>query len=686
MRCIGVDIGGTFTDLVMIDGDRIIVVKVPSNKQDPVASIRAGITECLRRFGSDDRVIDLFCYGTTIGTNAVLERRGSQATLLTTKGFRDVLELGTLKRPYEALYDLKFRKPAPLIPRSRRLEVDERIDADGQVHKALSCAEIDRVLDEVEAGGAPESIAICLLFSFKNAAHEHELALAAKKRFPNAFVVTSSDILPIIKEFERVAYSALSAYLGPLIHDHLLSLADSIGVTSSRGYFVMQSHDGLRSVLASIARPADIVLSGPAAGVVGAKLVGIRSGFENLISLDIGGTSTDVSLIERGAPRFSTERHIDQIPLTVPMVDIHTIGAGGGSKVWLDAAGGIRVGPQSAGANPGPACYGFGGKDPTVTDADVVLGYLNPRELLSGEKKIEQRLAVKAFETVSKQLDGSVVDTARGAVRIFVNAVQGAIRVVSVEQGHDPREFALVAFGGAGPTHSCEVADELAIQSVIVPPFPGLTSALGLLTADVSHDAVQMISGPIMRLGLDRLKSAFETIEKQAWLRLRADGVQEGTVNRSVEMRFPGQTYTIPVPIMSEGFDNPEVLRNLADDFAEQHRKLYGLTQPPERAEVVMIRSRVLGSIGGRQLSQMHFATRRTSNGAKHRNDRRLVRFFGHDAVETPIYLRDNLEIGEPISGPAIIEQYDTNTVLPPGWSGVQEPSGNLVLRKKGAI
>ena len=357
MRGIGVDIGGTFTDLVMIDGDRVIVVKVPSNKQDPVASIREGITECFRRAGRDDYLIDVFCYGTTIGTNAVLERKGSQAILLTTKGFRDVLELGTLKRPYEALYDLKFRKPAPLIPRSRRFEVDERIDADGKVYRALSHDEIERVLNEIHAQGDVNSIAICLFFSFKNPAHEQMLARSVQKRFPKAYVVTSSDILPVIKEFERVAYSALSAYLGPLIHDHLSLLASTIGVESSRGYFVMQSHDGLRSIQSSIARPADIVLSGPAAGVVGAKLVGKRSGSENLISLDIGGTSTDVALIEQGMTRLSTERHIDQIPLTVPMVDVHTVGAGGGSKVWLDAAGGIRVGPQSAGAHPGPACY-----------------------------------------------------------------------------------------------------------------------------------------------------------------------------------------------------------------------------------------------------------------------------------------------------------------------------------------
>lgn len=682
MRRIGVDIGGTFTDVVLVTDQGVTTVKVTSNKTDPVAAIREGVRECMRRADCEGSTIDVFTHGTTIGTNAVLERRGSEPVLLTTKGFRDVLELGTLKRPAEALYNLKFLKPPPVIARSRRFEVDERVGSTGAVHKALDEREVERIVAQVASMQDVKSIAICLLFSFKNGVHEQGLAAAVRKRFPQAFVAVSSEVLPVIKEFERTAYVGLCAYLGPLVRDYLTAMAQSIGVHAKRGYFVMQSHDGLRSAEASIARPADIVLSGPAAGVVGARLVGRRSGCANVISLDIGGTSTDVSLIEQGATRYSTEKQIDHIPLTVPMMDIHTIGAGGGSKIWLDKAHGLRVGPQSTGAVPGPACYGRGGTEASITDAQVVLGYLNPQTLLGGEMKVFKPLAERAMNGICEKLELSQVEAARGATRIFVNAVQGAIRVVSIERGHDPREFTLVAFGGAGPTHSCEVADELGIRRVLVPPFPGLTSALGLLAADVSQDAVRMLESDLHSLAPQDLKRAFEELARTCGERLSADGVAAGETERTMELRFPGQNYTIPVSIRPEIFALPDPRPPIAADFAERHRALYGFTHAAEKAQIFCIRAKVIGEIGGGWPSEIRLSAK-TGPAKQHKPvGARNIAFITQELTPAPVFLREELAIEVPLPGPAVIEQYDTTTVLPRGWTAVQEISGNLSLTK----
>lgn len=682
MRRIGVDIGGTFTDVALLTDQGVTTVKVTSNKGDPIAAVREGVRECMRRAGCEGPTIDVFTHGTTIGTNAVLERKGSEPVLVTTKGFRDVLELGTLKRPAEALYNLKFLKPAPLVARSRRFEVDERIDAVGGVHKALDEGAVAKVLAQIGSAQDVKSVAICLLFSFKNDAHERALAAAIRARFTKAFVAVSSEVLPVIKEFERTAYVGLCAYLGPLIRDYLTAMAKSIGVQATRGYFVMQSHDGLRSAEASVARPADIVLSGPAAGVVGARLVGKRSGCVNVISLDIGGTSTDVSLIEQGTTKYSTEKQIDHIPLTVPMMDIHTIGAGGGSKIWLDSARGLRVGPQSTGAVPGPACYGRGGTEASVTDAQVILGYLNPESLLGGEMKVFKPLAERAIRAVSDKLGLSLVEAARGATRIFVNAVQGAIRVVSIERGHDPREFTLVAFGGAGPTHSCEVADELGIRRVLVPPYPGLTSALGLLAADVSQDAVRMLDGSLLAITPEELKEAFEDLARSCRDRLQTDRVTPGHTERTIEMRFPGQHYTIPVPVSAEAFALSDLREQLAADFARRHETLYGFTHEAQKAQIFCIRAKVIGDIGGGWPSEIRLSASAKPTRQHKSVSRRVITFIGQGLSEAPVYLRDELALDVELAGPAVIEQYDTTTVLPPGWTAVQEASGNLSLAR----
>jgi N-methylhydantoinase A len=460
-------------------------------------------------------------------------------------------------------------------------------------------------------------------------------------------------------------------------------MAQSIGVHAKRGYFVMQSHDGLRSAEASIARPADIVLSGPAAGVVGARLVGKRSCCANVISLDIGGTSTDVSLIEQGATKYSTEKQIDHIPLTVPMMDIHTIGAGGGSKIWLDSARGLRVGPQSTGAVPGPACYGHGGTEASITDAQVVLGYLNPATLLGGEMKVFKPLAEQAMRGISEALGLSLAEAAQGATRIFVNAIQGAIRVVSIERGYDPREFTLVAFGGAGPTHSCEVADELGIRRVLVPPFPGLTSALGLLAADVSQDAVRMLEGNLLSLPPEDLRQAFEELALTCRGRLETDGVAAGKTERTIEMRFPGQNYTIPVPISPQTFALPDPRALIAADFAGRHKTLYGFTHQAERAQIFCIRARVIGEIGGGWPSEIRMSAKAVPPARQHKPvGERTITFIAQGPALAPVFLRQELAVEVPLPGPAVIEQYDTTTVLPAGWTAAQEASGNLSLTR----
>jgi N-methylhydantoinase A len=449
-------------------------------------------------------------------------------------------------------------------------------------------------------------------------------------------------------------------------------------VVAKRGFFIMQSYDGLKSIDASQARPADIILSGPSAGVVAARLIGERSGYNDLISLDIGGTSTDVALIENGALRYSTERAIENIPIPVPMVDIHTIGAGGGSKIWVDVAGGLHVGPQSAGSVPGPACYGSS-LEPTVTDADVFLGYLNPQSLLDGAKPIFIDQARKAIElTVCDRLGLDSITAARGAVRIFINAVQGAIRVVSIAEGRDPRQFTLVAFGGGGPTHSCEIAEELGIRRVVIPPFPGLAAALGLLAADVSHNQVRVIEAPLADLSAEAIRSDFRGIEAKAVQELSLDGIEAEGIVRVAELRFRGQTYSIAVSVDEEMLAAADLPNRLAAEFSRQHESVYGFSHATEKIDLFCLRIRGSGNIAGgwpSLLTQQGPADADSTSA-----QRRTVHFASGASIEVPVYRRAALGFDATIHGPAIIEQYDTTTVVPPGWAARQEASGNLVL------
>jgi len=464
VKKIGIDIGGTFTDLVLIDGDHSFTLKVPSTPDDPSAAAVHALQQVCEQYGVDLHTVEALAHGTTVATNALIQRRGARTALITTRGFRDVLEIGRLGRPPQAIYDAHYQRPEPCIPRPLRFEVHERVDYRGAVTQPLQVAEV-RELAERLRHLQVDSVAVCLLYSFLYPAHEQLVKEVINDTLPGIPVLCSCAILPERREYERTSTTALSAYLAPTVTHYLAHLVTEIKhLGLQRQPYIMQSNGGLNTPQTATANPGSLLLSGPAAGVVAAAEIGVRAGFANLISMDMGGTSFDVALIQDGRCLLSTETRLDEAAFNVPMLDLKTIGAGGGSVAWLDNAGRLHVGPQSAGAQPGPACYGMGGTAPTVTDANVLLGLLNPDNFLGGAMRINPILAERAVrQQVAEPLGLSVLEAAVGIYRIISANMAGATRLVSVEKGYDPRDFALLAFGGAGPLHAVAIAADLDI-------------------------------------------------------------------------------------------------------------------------------------------------------------------------------------------------------------------------------
>lgn len=682
---IGIDVGGTFTDVVLVDDatGQIHYAKTSTTPGNLADGVLAGIEKVLTiaRKSIDD--LTYVVHGTTIGTNALIEKTGARTGLITTEGFVDVLEIGRCQRPKEGMYDLSVDNPPPLVPRDLRRPVRERIDRDGAVVTPLDERTAEAAVAVLRERRV-EAIAVSLLWSFVNPVHERRLAEIIARRFPGVPVSLSSAVAPEFREFERTSTTVLNAYLQPVTAAYL----DSLSIRLARQYGreldvrIMQASGGSMTIRDARQRAVNMVNSGPAGGVIAASFIGQLTGFAQVVGVDMGGTSFDISLIDRGRPPVSSERSFCGYPVRIPVIDLDSIGAGGGSIAWIDAGGALNVGPRSAGAQPGPACYGRGGGRPTVTDANLVLGRLNPKYFLGGEMSLDVEAAHQAIrQHVGDPLGMSVEDAAAGIIRIINATMVKGIAVNSIERGHDVREFALVAFGGAGALHAADLADEMGIRTVIVPTLCGNLSALGLLVSDARHDLVQTYARLATESQPEDLSRRFGDLEKQILERLRRDGFPPDRIEVlwTVDARYEGQAYEINVPVAHD-LD----LRALARDFNALHQRLYAYSSPQESVQLVNLRVTGIGRVPPVRLRPLGAGSGADGpSTAATPKARRPVFFFGRGFVEAPVYERDHLPVGAQVAGPCLVEEPIAGSVITAGWIGRADEYGNLILTRQ---
>ncbi|MCB9160689.1 MAG: hydantoinase/oxoprolinase family protein [Caldilineaceae bacterium] len=667
---VGIDVGGTFTDFVVLQEGRLRIHKVPTTPDDQSRAIVAGLQEL-------DIAAAEIVHGMTVATNALLERRGARTALLTTAGFGDVLVIGRQNRPH--IYALHQTRPPALVDDAWRLEATERLDHTGAVLTPLDEADLERAVEKLAASEI-ESLAIVFLFAFRNPVHEEQAAARIRARLPELPLSLSSQVLPEYREFERTSTTVINAYVQPLVARYLQRLEAALPAASVR---IMQSNGGAIGLHQAADQAARVVLSGPAGGVVGAFGLAQQATGDpapNVLTFDMGGTSTDVALCP-GAIPTTAESTITDLPLRLPVIDIHTVGAGGGSIAYVDAGGALHVGPRSAGAVPGPVCYGRGGTEPTVTDANLVLGRLDPDGFLGGRGavQLDKDAAHAALHALGEQLGLSAEEAALGVVRVANATMERALRRVSVERGHDPRQFALIPFGGAGPLHACALADALAIPSILLPPMPGVLSAFGMLVADVVNDAAQTVLEPVATLRQDPtpLTTMYTTLATRVTAVLAEEGITAPTVEALLDMRYRGQSYelTVPLPLPIDAV----ALTDAEAAFHAAHAQRYGYAMPDETVEAVTLRVRGIGPGANPQLP--HFDQAGPDATAAHMADK-PVWFDDTGAVATPCYDRARLQPGNRFAGPAVIVQFDTTTVVAPGWSAQVDGFGDVWLSR----
>ena len=655
---LGVDVGGTFTDLVALGGGDIITAKVPSTPRDQ----SEGVMNSVRAAEIEARNIAAFAHGMTVATNALLERRGTRTAIVTTEGFRDVLEIARQNRP--SLYDLAMDRPPALVPRELRFTVRERMGPEGEI-EALdedSLRQAVAALKDAEV----EAVAVCLLFAFAHPEHERHIGEVLRAELPDAHVSLSSEVLPEFREYERFSTTAADAYLGPRLAAYLSKLGDKVEGAGMPEPLVMQSSGGVVELSTAARGAAACVLSGPAGGVVGAGYVAGKSGYRDLLTFDMGGTSTDVAPILDGEPLTTTEAAVAGVPIKLPMIDVHTVSAGGGSVAWVDAGGALRTGPHSAGADPGPAAYGKGGEEPTVTDANLFLGYLQDRATLGGEVTLGRERSAEALESVGKQAEMDALEAALGVVQVANTEMVGALRVISVERGLDPREFALVAFGGAGPLHACSLAEELGMQTVLVPKGSGVLSALGLAVSDLRRDYVAPLLSSLEQLDHERIETAFETLQRRA-----SEDLDFPEFHRRADLRYGGQSFELMVDA-----DEAEDLEALAARFHDAHERRYGYRMDGENVELVNLRLTATVSVEKPGLEESE-----PEAGAE--REQRRANFDG-EWTEVPVLDRARMGRGSEVEGPAVVEFTEATCVVRPGWRGQIDKAGTLILEKNG--
>ena len=662
---IGIDVGGTFTDVVLIDNQtgNVAVAKVLNRHEDRAETVVEGIGRVLGDACVAAAEIDWISHGTTITTNAVIERKGAKTALITNKNFRDILEIGRFARPAELIYRVHEDKPSPLVPRYLRLGVTCRVDKHGDVVTELDEQELDDAIATI-AGEGVESVAVCFLFSFLNPAQEARIRERLGTALPDLDIVLSSEILREFREFPRTATTVFAAYVAPVLRTYISGLLDRL---AARGIicplYIFQSNGGVAQPDIVLRNPALTLLSGPAGAVVGAAQLCGQAGYRDLITMDIGGTSLDVCLIRNSVAEATTTREIDMFPVGIPMLDVHTIGAGGGSIVRVDDVGRVKVGPDSMGARPGPACYGLGGDQATLTDINLLMGLLDPASFANGEVPLDRARAEAAVtERVAGPLGVELAAAVVGVYQVATNQIAEAIRTVTVERGSDPRDYALVAFGGGGPLHAAAVARELGVGQIIVPRHPGLFSARGIATADFSHDYIQSVVRPVADVSASDVKSTFAALERQAASDLDAESVADDrrSMTPALDLRYLGQTTEITVPLAGPVDELTDGLAEVVGQFHRLHERLYTYNVPDEPVELVSVRLRAVGSVDKPRLPPIA-----GSGAAPEPAGERTVLLPDHDVAQmVPVFRRDQLAPGATLAGPAIVEEPSSTTLV----------------------
>jgi N-methylhydantoinase A len=653
---LGVDVGGTFTDAALVVGEELVTAKVPTTPDEQSEGVLAAVERALAAAGLDPAAVERFAHGMTVATNALLEERGARTALLTTEGFTDVIEIARQNRP--ELYRLCKARPAPLVPTSLRLGVRERIGPQGVV-SPLDGSSLDEAITRLRDEDV-EAVAISFLHSYLDPSHERRAAEAVAERLPNVHVSASHDVLSVFREYERTSTTVIDAYLSPLLSRYLGRLTTSARRLGIPAPEVMQSSGGLMSAADAARHAAWTVLSGPAGGAVGAARLGALAGDRNVISFDMGGTSCDVAVVDGGRVRQTSERSIGGRALQLPMVDVHTVGAGGGSIGWADAGGALRVGPRSAGARPGPACYGLGGREATVTDANLLLGYLDPDTKLAGDVTLDIDAAGRAVDDLGRRLGLDVLSTAAGIVRVADQEMLRALRVVTVARGVDPRSYALVAFGGAGPMHALRLAEDLGVRRVLCPRAAGVLSALGLVLSERRHDHARSVLLSGGDLTSDRIASSVAELANDARRQL-----PDAEIEVTFDVRYRGQAFELPVS--GDERSTPEQVRAA---YEQAHVERYGYADQDAALEIVNVRVAAIGAGARPRL--------RGDTSSRVRRRRREA-VFGGERVATEV-VTGEMGAGEDIEGPAVCELPEATVVVPPRWRGSVGEDGTLVL------
>ena len=682
-RCrVGIDVGGTFTDFVLADlaTGSLTYYKEPSVPADPSMSVARGLAPLIERAGVAAGDVELILHGTTLLVNAIIQRRGARVALVVNKGFRDILEIGRTNMPNA--FDYMAQKEEPLVPRDLVFEVLGRVRVDGEALSRPDAREIAAIVARLEEEQV-SAVSVMLLHSYLHPAMEREVAAQLRERLPGVLVTESAQIWPERREFERTAVAIMNAYVHPLMDDYLNRLTErvkALGIAAP--IYITASNGGTLSIETARERPIDTILSGPASGVVAAARVAAEAGQSRLITLDMGGTSSDIAVSKRGEPEYTTRTHVGGVPLILPVINVSSIGAGGGSIVWVDAQGVLKVGPQSAGAEPGPVCYGRGGSEPTVTDCYLVLGLLDPKRFLGGRMALDQAVAVRALEAIADRVGFDGEDranrVAEAALRVATAAMSTELYKGLAERGEDPRQFTLMAFGGAGPTHANLLAKEARLTAIAVPPAPSTFCAMGAILTDVKRDYVhsQVLRFDGGERTAGKLDAIFRDLEANAAAWIETEGALLGTpeFTAQADMRYTGEAFELPIPIPDDLRRRPEA-EGISELFHREHEKIYDFRDLESDVEITTVRIRVTGRLPPISLPRVG-----EGRGVEPIGRRRI--FHAGTYHEAPVYWRPDLGLGDEIAGPAIIEQEDSTTWILPGWRGRVDTIGNLLIGK----
>ena len=671
---IGVDVGGTNTDICAIDetSGELMVFKLPSSLGDQSEAVVKGVRVLAKEYGFEGEDVSRFMHGTTVATNAILEGRGAKTALITTGGFRDLLEIGRQKRP--DLYDLQADKPKTLVPRDRRFELKERMDYRGRVLLSIDEEELEAVVEAIRAQGAG-AVAVMLLNAYLNPEHEEKVKKVLEKELPEVFLTVSSDLSRQFREYERLCGTVLNSFVGPEVRKYMNNLKRTLAGEGIVSTYINHSNGGLMSIDESMRFPVKTALSGPAAGVVGAEYLADLIQEKNIITIDIGGTSTDVSLVADGRLEASDERTISGYPVRIPSIDISTIGAGGGSIAWIDSGGILKVGPESAGADPGPACYALGGKEATITDARVVLGHLNGEALLGGRLPIDKSRSVQAVEKLAERIHMDPLETARGILAVSNSNIFREIKNVTVAKGYNPSDFCLVAFGGSGPLHAADLMEEMNIRKALIPPRPGLLAAYGLLTENMRRDFVQTFVTEISDETEALLQKQFAALRQEAaaWFEEERIDPSVRRLEYFLDMRYKGQNHEIRVPVDEKTADSAAALK---EAFTQAYERLYSISSN-DAVQIVNFGLSAVGEIVYPRLVEEAPAGADASAAV---TGSRCVREEGGRMTDYTLYDRDKLHNGNVILGPAIVEQMDSTTLILPGQKATVDRYLNMML------